>query len=155
MPDQASPRGTFRKIADVVKARIETDAGMTELPSVADLMSDHGISRGVALRAFAVLKEEGLAEPVPGGRWRVVREGQYEDRRPLAERLADVVITEKLSVGDTFPSASELSKIFGVARPTVSKALDKLQASGLLSEGKQGKPRTVRSLPERNEGRRS
>ncbi len=79
---------------------------MTELPSVADLMKDHGISRGVALRAFAVLREEGLAEPVPGGRWRVVRDGQHEDRRPLVERIADVISTEKLSVGDTFPSAS-------------------------------------------------
>lgn len=151
MSQQASPRGTFLKIADVVKAQIDADDKMTELPSAADLMRDHGVSRGVALRVFGALQKEGVAEPVPGGRWRVVRRGESLDRRPLAERLADVITDRKLSVGAPFPSASELCAHFGVSRPTVSKALDKLQAVGLLSEGKQGKQRTVLSLPEHKE----
>lgn len=76
---QASPRGTFLKIADVVRGQIEADDEMVELPSAADLMRDHRVSRGVALRAFGALQKEGIAEPVPGGRWRVVRRGQVVD----------------------------------------------------------------------------
>lgn len=150
MSQQASPRGTFLKIADVVRAQIEADEEMTELPSAAELMRDHGVSRGVALRVFGALRKEGVAEPVPGGRWRV-RRGQAVDRRPLAERLADVIMDDGLAVGAAFPSASQLCARFDVSRPTVSKALDNLQAAGLLSEGKQGKRRTVLALPNQEE----
>ncbi|MCX4531931.1 GntR family transcriptional regulator [Streptomyces sp. NBC_01669] len=151
MSQQASPRGTFLKIADVVRAHIDADEEMTELPSAADLMREHGVSRGVVLRVFGALQKEGVAEPVPGGRWRVVRRGESVDRRPLAERLADVITDDEIAVGSPFPSASALCARFGVSRPTVSKALDKLQAAGLVSEGKQGKQRTVLSLPNRKE----
>ncbi|TQE27788.1 GntR family transcriptional regulator [Streptomyces ipomoeae] len=152
MSQQASPRGTFLKVADAVKAQIEADPEMTELPTAAELMRDHGVSRGVALRAFGALQKDGLAEPVPGGRWRVIRAGQHEDRRPLTERITDLIDMDGLKVGAPFPSASALSARFGVSRPTVSKALDKLEAAGWLSEGGQGKVRTVRAVPSR-EGR--
>jgi DNA-binding FadR family transcriptional regulator len=148
---QVSPRGTFQKIADALKAQIDADPEMVEVPSVAAVMNDHGVSRGVVLRAFAVLQKEGAAEPVPGGRWRVVREGQRTDRRPLAERLTDVFADDGLDVGATFPSASALCERFGVSRPTVTKALEKLEAAGWLSGGGQGKQRTVRALPNREE----
>ncbi|MFF6785794.1 GntR family transcriptional regulator [Streptomyces sp. NPDC012510] len=149
MSQQASPRGTFLKIAEAVQGQIESDPSMTELPSAADLMRDHGVSRGVALRVFGVLQKNGIAEPVPGGRWRVVREGQHEDRRPLVDRIAAVITDDGLEVGAEFPSASALSARFDVSRPTVSKALDKLEAAGWLSEGRQGKVRTVRAVPSR------
>ncbi|WP_066954522.1 GntR family transcriptional regulator [Streptomyces lushanensis] len=151
MSQQVNPRGTFLKIADAMRARIEADAGMTHLPSVADLMRDFGISRGVALRAFGVLRDAGVAEPVPGGHWRVLRGSDRTDRRPLADRIAEVFVNDELKVGQPFPSASELSTRFGVARPTVAKVLNKLEAAGLLSESRQGKPRTVRALPDREE----
>ncbi|MET7797055.1 GntR family transcriptional regulator [Streptomyces decoyicus] len=110
-------------------------------------MQEYGISRGVALRAFGVLQKQGLAAPAPGGRWRVIRQGQRTDRRPLADRIADVISDDGLDVGAIFPSASALCVRFGVSRPTVSKALDKLEAAGMLSAGGQGKLRTVRALP--------
>lgn len=69
MPQQENPRGTFLRIANAVKAQIEADCELTELPSATDLMRDHNVSRGVALRVFASLQREGVAEPVPGGRW--------------------------------------------------------------------------------------
>jgi DNA-binding GntR family transcriptional regulator len=149
---QANPRGTFRKIADVVKKQIEDDPGMTELPSLAEVMRDHNVSRGVALRAFGVLREDGTAEPVPGGRWRVVRAGGRVDRRPLDQRVAEVIVTDGLEAGEAFPSASVLAERFGVSRPTVTKALEKLEAAGVLAGGGQGKVRTVRAVPAR-EGR--
>jgi len=148
---QANPRGTFQQIADVLKTQIDADPNMAELPSAAELMRDHGVSRGVVLRAFAMLQKDGVAEPFPGGRWRVVREGQPADRRPLAERLAEVFADDGLVVGATFPSASALCERFDVSRPTVTKALEKLEAAGWLSEGGQGKLRTVRALPNREE----
>jgi DNA-binding GntR family transcriptional regulator len=140
------------QIAEAVKIQIQSEPTMTELPKLADLMHDHGVSRGVVLRAFGVLREEGLAEPVPGGRWRVVRDGASTDRRPLADRIADVITDDGLEVGAAFPSASALCARFGVSRPTVTKALDKLETAGLLSKGGQGKVRTVRALPNREEG---
>ncbi|MFD5543182.1 GntR family transcriptional regulator [Streptomyces sp. NPDC127079] len=151
MPEQASPRGTFLKIADAVKAQIEAEPDMVELPSAADLMRDYKISRGVALRAFNVLQRDGVAEQVPGGRWRVVRADARLDRRPLEQQIAEIITAEQLEVGEAFPSASVLASRFGVSRPTVTKALDKLEAAGLLASGGQGKVRTVRALPVRKE----
>ncbi|MGA5043977.1 GntR family transcriptional regulator [Streptomyces arboris] len=151
MPQQASPRGTYLKIADIVKSRIESDDEMTELPSAAEVMREYGVSRGVALRVFAVLQKEGVAVQVPGGRWRVTRPGQDVTPPPLAERLANLLAEGDLPVGARFPSTTELSARFGVSRPTVSKALSKLEAVGLLSEAQQGKQRIVRALPKREE----
>ncbi|MGX1502736.1 UNVERIFIED_CONTAM: DNA-binding GntR family transcriptional regulator [Streptomyces graminofaciens] len=151
MAQQASPRGTFAKIADAMKAEIKAKPEMAELPTLATVMEQYGVSRGLALRAFNVLKKEGVAEPVPGGRWRVIREGQSIDRRPLAEQIADVITKDSIAVGAPFPSTSALAARFGVSRPTVTKALGRLEAAGLLSEARQGKQRTVLALPDREE----
>ncbi|WP_033312275.1 GntR family transcriptional regulator [Streptomyces iakyrus] len=151
MSQQANPRGTFLKIADSVKQQIEADPDMTELPSLAEVMHAYQVSRGVALRAFSVLRLEGMAEPSPGERWRVVRAGARVDRRPLDQRIADIITAEGLKVGEAFPSASVLAERFGVSRPTVAKALEKLETAGVLAGGGQGKVRTVRTLPTREE----
>ncbi|MEU8854200.1 GntR family transcriptional regulator [Streptomyces sp. NPDC048556] len=157
MSEKVNPRGTFLQIAQVLRAQIADDQAMKILPRLADVMRDNQVSRGVALRAFAVLRAEGIAEPVPGGRWRVVRPGRQEEeyRRSLADRVVEVFSKDDLRVGQLFPSTSELSARFGVSRPTVSKALNKLEAAGLLSEARQGKQRTVRALPKRTESQES
>lgn len=100
---QANPRGTFLKIADSVRKQIEDDPTMTELPSLAEVMSDYKVSRGVALRAFGMLRQEGVAEPAPGERWRVVRSGTRIDRRPLDQRIAEIITAEGLKVGGSLP----------------------------------------------------
>ncbi|MER6782727.1 MULTISPECIES: GntR family transcriptional regulator [unclassified Streptomyces] len=155
MSEQFSPRGTFLKIADALKARIGADASMAELPSLAEVMAEHGVSRGVALRAFRVLQVEGVAEPVPGSRWRVVRADVTADRRPLSERIAALITAEGLAVGAVFLSEGELSSRLGASRPTISKALTQLEAAGLLTEGGQGKRRSVRALPPQREDSKS
>ncbi|MGX1560422.1 GntR family transcriptional regulator [Streptomyces sp. NPDC055506] len=94
---QASPRGTFLRIADALKARIAADPDMTELPSLAEVMRDHRVSRGLALRAFGVLRQDGVAEPAPGERWRVMRSGIRVDRLPLDQRIADIITAEGLA----------------------------------------------------------
>ncbi|WP_418959123.1 GntR family transcriptional regulator [Streptomyces tritici] len=148
MADQPSPRGTFLRIAGELKAEIEADAHAVELPTLTEVMRRFGVSRGLAMRAFRVLRAEGVAEPTPGGRWRVVRGGFSICRRSLAERICEVMLTdESVAVGKPFLSASKLAERLGVARPTVAKALAELEAAGLLSESRQGKPRTVLALP--------
>jgi DNA-binding GntR family transcriptional regulator len=147
----ASPRGTFQQIADALKTQIDDDQEMAALPPVSELMERYAVSRGVVLRAFQVLRTSGDAEPVPGGRWRVLRPGEAVDRRPLEERIAAVITDERLEAGAPFPSASALATRFGVSRPTVTKALDKLESAGVLASGGQGKVRTVRTVPNREE----
>ncbi|WP_307181599.1 GntR family transcriptional regulator [Streptomyces canus] len=66
--------------------------------------------------------------------------------------MAEIITTEGLEVGEAFPSASALAERFGVSRPTVTKALEKLEAAGVLAGGGQGRVRTVRAVPAR-EGR--
>jgi DNA-binding GntR family transcriptional regulator len=139
------------QIAEVVKAQIQADPEMTELPPASALMRDHDVSRGVVLRAFRVLRQDGVAEPVQGGRWRVVREDERVDRRPLEERIADIITDEGLPIGAAFPSASALADRFGVSRPTVTKALERLESAGVLAGSGQGKVRTVRAVPTREE----
>jgi DNA-binding FadR family transcriptional regulator len=139
------------QVAEVVKAQIEADPDLKELPSAADLMRDHNVSRGVVLRAFKALQRDGVAEPAAGGRWRAVREGERVDQRPLHERIADLIPAEGFEVGEAFLSASDLMGKFGVSRPTVTKALDKLEAAGVLASAGQGKVRTVRAVPNREE----
>ena len=152
MLEQKSPRGTYLKIADALRSQIEADSGMTVLPALTDIMTTYGVSRGVAMRAVNVLRTEGIAEAVPGARWRVLRDGQHANPRPLVERITAVITDDRLEVGAEFPSATVLCARFQVSRPTVRRALDKLAAEGLLSEGAQGKARTVLALPSR-EGR--
>lgn len=151
MLQAASPRGTFQQIADTLKAQINEDQEMAALPSVSELMERYAVSRGVVLRAFQVLQRSGDAEPVPGGRWRVLRAGDTVDRRSLEERIAAVITDDRLKVGAPFPSASSLATRFGVSRPTVTKALNKLESAGVLASGGQGRVRTVRTVPDRKE----
>ncbi|MCX4629805.1 GntR family transcriptional regulator [Streptomyces sp. NBC_01443] len=155
MAEQVSPRGTFLKIANCIKVQIAADLSMVEMPSLAEVMAEHGVSRGVALRAFKMLQQEGVAEPVPGARWRVVRAGVQEDRRPLAERIAELITAEKLQAGAVFLSEGELSARLGASRPTISKALAQLESAGLLTEGGQGKRRAVRAVPSQQEDSKS
>ncbi|WP_308287400.1 GntR family transcriptional regulator [Streptomyces indiaensis] len=44
-----------------------------------------------------------------------------------------------------------MAERFEVSRPTVTKALERLEAAGLLAGGGQGKVRTVRAVPTREE----
>ncbi|WP_329370220.1 GntR family transcriptional regulator [Streptomyces sp. NBC_00669] len=149
MSDRVSPRGTYKKVADALRSRVQSDVTVTELPSHAEIVHEFDVSRGVAIRAVNLLKEEGLVESVPGLRWRVVRGDRQPPPRLLMDRIAEVITEDGLTVGASFPSTAALCERFGMSRPTVRRALDKLEAQGLLSAGSQGKVRTVLALPGR------
>ena len=71
-----------RQVADVLRMRIESgDLGPRRLPSIAELVEEHGIARTTAARAQQVLVDEGLAEVVPGwGTYVLERAGDRASR---------------------------------------------------------------------------
>lgn len=142
MPE-ASPRGTYLVIAETLRSEIRADQGVDALPSEADLMGAHDVSRNTIRRALKVLEADGVVESAPGIGWRVVRRG---DRRSLAERMTDVIREDSLSVGDAYPSEAKLCERFGASRTAVRRVLAQMEGNGLLATV-HGKGRTVCALP--------
>ncbi|WP_354597411.1 winged helix-turn-helix domain-containing protein [Streptomyces sp. JL1001] len=142
MPE-ASPRGTYLIIAETLRNKIQAEQGSDTLPSEADLMDSHNVSRNTIRRALKVLEADGVVESAPGIGWRVVRGG---DRRSLAERMTDVIKEDSLSVGDAYPSEAKLCERFGASRTAVRRVLAQMEGNGLLATV-HGKGRTVCALP--------
>jgi DNA-binding FadR family transcriptional regulator len=140
---EASPRGTYLVIAETLRTEIQAGQGSDTLPSEADLMDSHGVSRNTIRRALKALEADGVVESAPGIGWRVVRGG---DRRSLADRMTDVIKEDSLSVGDTYPSEAKLCERFGASRTAVRRVLAQMEGNGLLVTV-HGKGRTVRALP--------
>lgn len=140
---EASPRGTYLVISEALREAVEQGEIVDALPSEADLMRSHGVSRNTIRRALKVLEGEGVLESAPGIGWRVARGG---DRRTLAERMTDVISEDSLAIGDTFPSEAKLCERFGVSRTAVRRAIAQMEGTGLL-DTVHGKGRTVRALP--------
>ncbi|MET8686310.1 winged helix-turn-helix domain-containing protein [Streptomyces sp. NPDC004732] len=145
MPE-ASPRGTYLVIAEALRNDIAEGDGTGALPSEADLVNSHGVSRNTIRRALKVLEADGVVESAPGIGWRVARSG---DRRSLAERMTDIIDEESLSVGDPYPSEAKLCERFGASRTAVRRVLAQMEGNGLLATV-HGKGRTVRALPTPN-----
>ncbi|MFE6173709.1 GntR family transcriptional regulator [Streptomyces sp. NPDC056464] len=140
---EASPRGTYLVISEALRREIEDGEARDTLPSEADLMRTHGVSRNTIRRALKVLEGEGAVASAPGIGWRVVQGG---DRRSLEERMIALITEDSLSVGDTYPSEAKLCERFGVSRTAVRRVLAQMEGSGLLATV-HGKGRTVRALP--------
>ncbi|WP_327656015.1 winged helix-turn-helix domain-containing protein [Streptomyces sp. NBC_00483] len=140
---EASPRGTYLVISEALRKGIEEGETADTLPSEADLMRSHGVSRNTIRRALKVLEGEGVLESAPGVGWRVARGG---DRRTLVEQMTDVITEDSLAVGDSYPSEAKLCERFGFSRTAVRRALAQMEGTGLLATV-HGKGRTVRALP--------
>ncbi|MER6366495.1 GntR family transcriptional regulator [Kitasatospora sp. NPDC001527] len=140
MPER-SPRGTYLRIADALRATLSGDATVASLPSEAGLMKTYGVARTTVKRALDVLATEGLIRSKPGVGWVVV--GQEEKPAVLDQITA---LAAKLSIGDPFPSELQLAKETGASRGTVRRALAQLEGAGVL-EVRHGKGRHVRALP--------
>ncbi|MFE7596283.1 GntR family transcriptional regulator [Streptomyces sp. NPDC057494] len=141
MPE-ASPRGTYLLIADALRKDVAKESEGSSLPSEADLMRTHRVSRNTVRRALKVLESEKLVSAVPGVGWRV----SGTPIRPLVDGMTDVIAEDSLSVGDAYPSESKLVERFGASRTAVRRALAQMEGTGLLATV-HGKGRTVRALP--------
>ncbi|MCW8100573.1 GntR family transcriptional regulator [Streptomyces tauricus] len=136
----ASPRGTYLVIAEVLREEIKEGEA---LPSEAALMRSHRVSRNTIRRALKALEVDGVVESVPGVGWRPAQGG---DSRSLAERMNDVIAEDSLTVGDAYPSEAKLCERFGASRTAVRRILAQMEGTGLLATV-HGKGRTVRALP--------
>ncbi|WP_405571519.1 GntR family transcriptional regulator [Streptomyces sp. NBC_01167] len=140
---QASPRGTYLEVSDSLRRKIKDGAITEGLKSQAELMSDYGVSRSTIERALNVLKSEGLIESVQGAGWYVAGSG---DRRPLVEKVTDLLRAKGVKVGDHFPTENELCRRFSASRTAVRSAIAQMEGQGLIGKGAT-RGREVRALP--------
>ncbi|MFE7582514.1 FadR/GntR family transcriptional regulator [Streptomyces gardneri] len=141
MPE-ASPRGTYRLVAEALRKDIEEISDGDTLPSEATLMRAHGVSRNTVRRALKTLEAEKLISSVPGTGWRL----SATPARPLVDRMTDLIWEDALTVGDVYPSESKLCARLAASRTAVRRALAQMEGTGLLTTV-HGKGRTVRALP--------
>ncbi|MFF3270405.1 GntR family transcriptional regulator [Streptomyces chrestomyceticus] len=144
---QATPRGTYLQIAASLRQKIDKGKITEGLPSEADLMRTYGVGRTTVGRALNALKSEGLIESVQGAGWFVAGTG---DRRPLVERMTDLLRAKEVVPGSPFPSEKELCDQFGMSRTAVRAAVAQLEGAGLVEKGP-GRGRLVRALPDAQE----
>ncbi|NIY66546.1 GntR family transcriptional regulator [Streptomyces malaysiensis] len=140
---QASPRGTYLQISESLRQKIENGKISEALPSEAELRNTYGVGRSTIARALKVLKNEGVIESVQGAGWYVTGTG---DRRPLVEKVTDLLRSGDIAVGSPFPSEKELCETFGVSRTAVRSAIAQLEGQGLIAMGA-NRRREVRALP--------
>lgn len=140
---QASPRGTYLQISESLRQKIEKDELSEALPSEADLMRTYGVGRSTIGRALKALKADGVIESVQGAGWYVAGTG---DRRPLVDKVVELLRADGVGVGDVFPSEKELCERFGVSRTAVRSAIAQLEGQGLVAMGA-NRRRQVRALP--------
>ena len=80
--DPLGPVPVYRQLADLLRRRIEDGdlAPNRPLPSESQLQQEHGVARGTARKAVALLREEGLVVTVKG-RGTYVRTTEPKSRR--------------------------------------------------------------------------
>lgn len=140
---QASPRGTYLEVSESLRQKINNGEIAEALPSQATLVEDYGVSRSTIERALSALKAEGVIESVQGAGWYVTGTG---DRRPLVEKVTDLLRADGVKVGDRFPTEKELCDLFGASRTAVRSAIAQMEGQGLIGKGAT-RGREVRALP--------
>ncbi|MGW3754719.1 GntR family transcriptional regulator [Streptomyces sp. NPDC005134] len=140
---EASPRDTYLQVSESLRQKITKGEITEELPSQAKLVGAYGVSRSTIERALSTLRSEGVIEAVQGAGWYVAGSG---DRRPLVERVTDLLRADKVKVGDRFPTEKELCDQFGVSRTAVRTAIAQMEGQGLIGKGAT-RGREVRALP--------
>lgn len=133
-----APRGTYRQIADDLRARIRGgDLAAGEMvPSELALAEERSVSRGTARSALALLVDEGLIEVVPGQGRRVT--GGSANSLPttawerVASELRQRLASDEVPLSTALPSEADLVAEFGVSRNTVRRAYKQLASEGLV-----------------------
>ncbi|MFZ3558784.1 MULTISPECIES: GntR family transcriptional regulator [unclassified Streptomyces] len=139
---QASPRDTYLQVAESLRQKIKAGEIKDGLPSQAKLIDAHSVSRSTIERALNALKAEGLIESVQGAGWYVAGSG---DRRPVVEKMTDLLRVDGVQVGDPFPTEKDLCERFGASRTAIRSAIAQMEGQGLIGKTKRG--REVRALP--------
>lgn len=132
-----APRGTSRRIADELRARIRADelSPGALLPSEAGLAEQYDVARGTVRAALVALVDEGLIEVVPGIGRRVAG-GSGADRTSAYGRIADDLAAQiragELAPGAPMPSEATVMEQYDVSRNTARRAFKVLADSGAV-----------------------
>lgn len=127
----------YRKIAEVLRGRIAdgTYPAGGRLPGEHELSGEFAVARDTVRRALRVLQDERLITVV-SGLGRFVQSVPADNVRPTYERIAadlrGLIESGSLSVGSALPSEARICERYGVARFTARRALEQLEAAGLV-----------------------
>jgi len=128
--------GSYARIAETLRARLELLPQGSPVPSETVLSSEFGVARNTVRRALALLAEEDLVGTVPGRRRVVLTPGQpaaiLPAYRRIAAELQRAIAAGELAPGDALPSEAALTRQYGVARGTARQALSFLVSLGLV-----------------------
>jgi DNA-binding GntR family transcriptional regulator len=130
------------QISNALRLKIEQGTITERLPSKAELMETFGVGASTIERALQALKSDGVVESVQGAAVFVAGTG---DRRPLVEKIRELMRTEGMQVGDDFPTENALSLRFGASRTAVRTAVAQLEGQGLIA--RTAKRRRILALP--------
>jgi DNA-binding GntR family transcriptional regulator len=110
------------------------------LPGELELAVEYGVGRKTVREALAELERAGEVINRPGRRRQVA--GDTEEQDALYEQIAAAIrsaIAEgEYPPGSALPSEKDLCAAHGVSRITVRKALEQLQAAGIIGQGAGG-----------------
>lgn len=112
----------------------------TQLPSETELARAAGTKRYSIRKALALLRDEGLIEPVTGLGWTVLERQSAPSNGPrtlpryrqIAAELRAAMEAGRLASGSALPSEADLVARHGVSRATVRQALALLELEGLV-----------------------
>lgn len=128
-PAGANARGTYLRVASRMRAAIRNGDFQEKLPTEGELAQMYGVDRSLIRRALKVLREEGAVETVQGLGSFVAGTG---DRRPVLERLRELLLSGKYQPGDRLPTQRQMAKELSVSLPTVRTALAQLAGQGIV-----------------------
>lgn len=130
---QASPRGTYLQISEVLRTRIAEDAYPDGLPSEAEIGREFGVARTTVRRALRALEDAGDIATVAGvGRQVSGSSAQVAPYEQIMSDLLTQIREGALPAGARLPSEAVLAETFGVSRGTVRRAVRELETAGYV-----------------------
>ncbi|SEU46353.1 GntR family transcriptional regulator [Nonomuraea wenchangensis] len=127
----------YPQVAAAIAADI--DAGRLkpgdQLPTELEIGAQYGVGRTTVRQAVRLLREQGRVATVPakgtyvtGGK----TSAPVPPSRRLVEDLREAITSGRLKPGDPLPPEEELMQRYGLAAITITIALRKLRAEGLV-----------------------
>lgn len=132
------------QISESLRQKIKSGEIAEKLPSKAELGRTYDVGDSTIERALKVLKADGVVESVQGAGVYVTGTG---DRRPLVDKLTDLLRGPDVQVGNDFPTEDKLCERFTASRTAVRSALALMEGRGLIGKGASGR-RQVLALPD-------